>query len=451
MERRSDMGPRRHGLRAGAQTTAPGTQPSTPLRHPPLPALLIIVLLTCALPVTSADPSTPWWASRQPCEVIDDVQFNGSRANESVAWQVSLGPRVPGSTAAAALRENLTSSLSAAGWEVEQRTHPASTADGLVADLVNVFAHLGAWNGTARAAPNLTHRVILAAHYDSRDRAEHDENPGNRMQPIPGANDGASGVAVLLELARLIPGMRLSHEVTLFFTDGEDWGPTPLFMGARAWADNLSAEDAERTRAFILLDMVGDRDLVLRPDRNSDPNLWDGAQHAAAALGLHAGMTDCTGVPGDGRMTEDGALRVWDDHLYATAQGIPAIDLIDLSYGPVSGEHPLGGWWHSGQDTPDKVSADSLAAAGSIIEVLLRAGIGEQPVPGDARVVTDGVGAEPWVSSAPGWVLPVAWLLVLAAPLVVVVSVTGRHMKTHAPSGPPDERAGRPTAGDADG
>ena len=123
-------------------------------------------------------------------------------------FQTELGPRLPGSIESAALRESIKSNLT--GWHITESTHHSN---GMT--LTNLYA---TWNKGEGST------VMFAAHYDSRHKAERDWNESRRDQPIDGANDGASGVAVLLELARIIPTMNLSHEVTLFFTDGEDQG-----------------------------------------------------------------------------------------------------------------------------------------------------------------------------------------------------------------------------------
>ena len=120
--------------------------------------------------------------------------------------------------------------------------------------------------------------VMFAAHYDTRHKGDLDWNESMRDKPIDGANDGASGVAVLIELARHIPSMNLTHEVTLFFTDGEDQGEysnaSSWILGARAWADNLTTSEADNIESFILVDMIGDSDLTLRKTKPGNPSLW---------------------------------------------------------------------------------------------------------------------------------------------------------------------------------
>jgi len=282
----------------------------------------------------------------QYCEAISNLQFNGSKANESVQFQTSLGPRTPGSQASSELRQSIKENLT--GWEIIETTHHS---EGYV--LTNLFA---TWN------PDAGDTVFLAAHYDSRDRTDY---PEENMTPIPGANDGASGVAVLLELARHIPAMNLSHEVTLFFTDGEDQGPIPSFLGAKAWSENLTSEQADSIESFVLVDLVGDIDLQLNPRKWPESSvMWNRTNDMAAALGLDGNRIGCDGFNGTGIYENNSLLAVGDDHLYAISSGIPSIDIIDMDY-----EH-----WHTQNDTADKVSAESLEIVGELVELGLRTG-----------------------------------------------------------------------------
>ncbi len=290
-----------------------------------------------------------------------NLQFNGENANESVHYQTSLGPRLPGSEASSKLRESIKSNLT--DWRIVETTHHV---DGMV--LTNLFA---TWNH------GLGSEVILAAHYDTRDRAEKDPDENRTMEPILGANDGASGVAVLIELARIIPSMDLDHEVTLFFTDGEDQGIQPSFLGAKAWSENLSDEEAESIESFILVDMVGDANLTITKTVPGDVELWNRTEMAINEISdicedFSTEFYDNSSINGVG-----------DDHIYAIQKGIPAIDIIDVRYGPNA--TAFGGYWHTHDDTDDKVSSESLQTIGRIVEYGLEQGywlnIRENPEP----------------------------------------------------------------------
>ena len=290
-----------------------------------------------------------------------NLQFNGENANESVHFQTSLGPRLPGSEASSKLRESIKSNLT--DWRIVETSHHV---DGMV--LTNLFA---TWNH------GLGSEVILAAHYDTRDRAEKDPDENRTMEPILGANDGASGVAVLIELARIIPSMDLDHEVTLFFTDGEDQGIQPSFLGAKAWSENLSDEEAESIESFILVDMVGDANLTITKTVPGDVELWNRTEMAINEISdicedFSTEFYDNSSINGVG-----------DDHIYAIQKGIPAIDIIDVRYGPNA--TAFGGYWHTHEDTDDKVSSESLQTIGRIVEYGLEKGywlnIRENPEP----------------------------------------------------------------------
>ena len=279
-----------------------------------------------------------------PAECL--LNFDGILANESVHFQTELGPRIPGSAASSALRESIKSNLS--GWQITESTHHSNGWT-----LTNLYA---TWN------KGMGSEVIFAAHYDSRHKGDRDWNESRRGDPIDGANDGASGVAVLLEMARIIPQMNLSHEVTLFFTDAEDQGDdtATYVLGAKAWADNLSQEEADNIESFILVDMVGDSDLTLRKTNPGNAELWNRTEQ------IIRNNDDICDLNDSSYFDFDKIDAIYDDHDPAHERGIPAIDIIDTRFGVGAGY--LGGHWHTHNDTIDKVSADSLQTVGYILE-----------------------------------------------------------------------------------
>jgi Zn-dependent M28 family amino/carboxypeptidase len=184
--------------------------------------------------------------------------------------------------------------------------------------------------------------IILGAHYDSRLVADQDPDPQLKMQPVPGANDGASGVAILLEIARTLPKhLAKADQVWLVFFDSEDQGNLPgwdWIYGSRAFVDNLQATPS----AMVLVDMIGDADLNIYQELNSDANLTRQIWEAAASLGYQD------------EFIQQPKYRMLDDHIPFLEKGIPAVDLIDFDYP----------YWHTSQDTADKVAASSLEAVG---------------------------------------------------------------------------------------
>ena len=189
--------------------------------------------------------------------------------------------------------------------------------------------------------------VILGAHYDSRISADQDPDLNMRHLPVTGANDGASGVAVLLELARSLP-QDLDREVWLVFFDLEDQGNQEgweWILGSRAFADSLEG----KPDAVVIIDMIGDADLNLYREANSDPQLTDQIWGLADELGYSSIFINSV------------KFSILDDHLPFIEKGIPAIDIIDFDYP----------YWHTVQDTADKVSAQSLEVIGRVLHTWL--------------------------------------------------------------------------------
>lgn len=271
----------------------------------------------------------------RPATAVDyGDHFDGERALADAAYQMQLGPRTPGSDAHEDLRAYITAVLGETGWQVET---PA--AELLGHPVHNIIAKRdGAAGGPW---------IILGAHYDSRFFADQDADPANRQLPVPGANDGASGVAVLLELARVLPNLprqELPGQIWLAFFDAEDNGGIEgwdWILGSRALADSLT----EHPDAVIIVDMIGDADLQIYLERNSDPALAAEIWAQAAALGH------------DDVFINSVKYSMLDDHTPFLALGIPAVDLIDFDYP----------YWHTRQDTLDKLSAESLQAVGETV------------------------------------------------------------------------------------
>ncbi len=323
--------------------------------------LAILLIASIGAPIAS---------SASVCSTIETLEFDGQRANESVTTQVEFGPRLPGSNASMELRE----------WFMDTRPEFDWSLDPHFRDGYNLT------NLEGRLIPDDSEEngpiIVLAAHYDSRNRAERDPDPNMTDVPIPGANDGGSGVAVLWELARILPSMELEHEVWILLTDAEDQGlieePSTWALGAQSWAENRSEDDISRIDAFLLVDMIGDADLKIYrtfPPYLNDVEgnrLWGAVENLSGPLGLVDNITDCNGNPGLDIVNFSKNDGVIDDHVPMLNVGIPAIDFIDIRYG--ENATAWQGYWHTHEDTPDKVSAESLAHIGRLIELGLRQG-----------------------------------------------------------------------------
>jgi len=261
--------------------------------------------------------------------------FDGENALRLAAEQVAFGPRYPGSPGHASERAWIADQLQQLGWQVDQACFTYRDVE-----LCNIFA--------SRRSGTRAPLVLLGAHYDTRRVA--DSDPAQPEMPVPGANDGASGVAVLLELARVMQPSQLAYDVRLAFFDGEDQGRLdgwPWSVGAEHAAENLP----DRPLAVIVVDMVGDRDLQLYREQNSDPALAEDLWQVARTAGF-AGFID---LP---------KHAIIDDHLPFARRGIPAVDVIDIEYTA----------WHTTQDTLDKLSPGSLYQVGRTLQLWLEMG-----------------------------------------------------------------------------
>lgn len=275
----------------------------------------------------------------------DTLLFDGQNAYQYALDQCAIGPRPPGSEEHWATGDYIIARLEELGWEVETQAFEYRGVQ-----LRNVIGRLG--DGPV---------AILGAHYDTRPVADRD--PEHPDEPIIGGNDGASGVAVLLELARILPRHELANEVWLTFFDAEDsgrLGDWPWCVGSTYMAEGLTVDPAY----VIVVDMVGDRDQQLYYERNSDValrrSLWD----VAARLGYH-------------EFVPEARYRIIDDHLPFVERGITAVDIIDFDYP----------YWHSVQDTCDRIGPQSLERVGRVLEAWLGGRLSHSKSLGTAKVV----------------------------------------------------------------
>jgi glutaminyl-peptide cyclotransferase len=256
------------------------------------------------------------------------LHFSGESALSFIARQMDAGPRTPGSQAHQIIMQWIADQLQLYGWQVEIQDTVYQGQN-----IQNIIAKRG-------TSGNWT---ILGAHYDCRLVADHDPDPSRQADPVPGANDSASGVAVLLEIARVYrpaPG----QQVWLVFFDAEDQGRLAgwdWILGSRAFVDELSSTPDQ----VIILDMVGDADQNFYFEANSDPRLSAEIWQNAADLGY-----------GDQFLAEQ-KHSILDDHTPFLAKGMTAIDIIDFEYE----------YWHTTADTLDKVSAESLQRIGNTV------------------------------------------------------------------------------------
>jgi len=299
-----------------------GCSVQTPAEPIPISTVLPPPLTLTPVPTLPAPSET---AAVTPEPAADS--FDGQRAYEDVKTQVAMGPRVPGTDGHAQIQEWIERELVSAGWQVE-----IQESEALGHPIENIVAR----------RTDEPPQIILGAHYDTRMYADSDPDPAQHTNPVPGANDGASGVAVLLELARSLPEHTVP--VWLVFFDAEDNGRIEgwdWILGSREFVAN----NPDPPRAAIIVDMIGDADLNIYKELNSNPELTDEIWGAAKELGYES------------KFVPEYKHSMLDDHTPFVQAGIPAVDIIDFDYP----------YWHTVQDTPDKVSAESLDAVGETL------------------------------------------------------------------------------------
>lgn len=275
--------------------------------------------------------------------------FDGARAFRHLEAQVEFGPRVPGTPAHDRCLQYLAGELRPLASAVNLQPFTFRGYDGKTIHGTNVIASFN---------PGATTRILLLAHWDTRPWADEEADSSLHDRGVPGANDGASGVAVLLEIARHLKETPPAVGVDILLTDAEDYGrhrdPDGFLHGARHFANNLP--QGYRPVFGILVDMVGDAELELPKEQHSidyAPRVVELVWNTAARLGIGQFVPTVQG-------------RVTDDHLPLNRAGIPTIDIIDFDYPDASNRY-----WHTLQDTPDKCSPESLAAVGTVVLTVL--------------------------------------------------------------------------------
>jgi hypothetical protein len=309
-----------------ALTLSPERDFILPMRHP---ILLAVVLLAACRDSTSFAR-----------------EFDGASAFRYIETQVAFGPRIPGTEAhrrAAAWLDSLlrprADTVITQAW-----THVTAAGDSL-----------SLTNYVARFRPTATKRLLFLAHWDSRPTADSPTSPDS-TRPVPGANDGGSGVATLLGVADVLKRAPPSIGVDLLFVDGEDYGdftktPKDVLIGSRYYATHPVS--GPQPLYAVLFDLVADKDLQIFEEGNSlvgAPEVVELVWNTAKDLG-YAGTFVATPKH-----------TLIDDHLELQKVGIRAIDVVDFDYP----------YWHTKDDTIDKVSAASLQIVGDLAVALVR-------------------------------------------------------------------------------
>jgi hypothetical protein len=268
--------------------------------------------------------------------------FSGRRAWEEINSICSLGPRICGTKPLESLRKEIRQRFEGWGGRCREEEFDVSPPSQLGPDVlgVNLIGSVGPADGG---------RILLGTHYDTRPRADEESSPDRRLQPILGANDGASGVAVLLELGRLLSKQEIPIGIDFVFFDAEEYvfdaEVDPLVLGSIDFAGKLV--EPTRYQAAVVVDIVGRAGQILSPDSDS----W---YLARSLVREFWGVAEARGA----RSFEENVLyEVLDDHIPMLGVGIPAICLIDV-------DDPR---WHTLDDTPQHCDPRALQEVGEVL------------------------------------------------------------------------------------
>jgi len=275
-------------------------------------------------------------------------RFDGEAALRYAKAQLDFGPRIPGTTGAQRAGDWIVNEMKKRADTVIVQTWTHTTADGKQLPMRNILA---------RYNPSATDRILYVTHWDTRPISDGAENPNERQLPVPGANDGASGVGLFVALGDALKKTPPPGGVDLLFVDGEDYGEfdeklADVLIGSAYFAKH--PPDSSYKPIFgVLWDMIGDKDLAIRKEGYSlqrAPEVVDRVWSKAAELGY------------EGIFLSADAGPITDDHLPLLEAGMRVIDVIDLDYP----------YHHRPSDTYDKISARSLSIVGEVAEALLR-------------------------------------------------------------------------------
>jgi hypothetical protein len=308
---------------------------------------MLVILFVCLVAACTGDAKEGSAAQTAARFGATSTGFNGNAAYNYAKAQVDFGPRVPGTPAAKQAGDWIIRQMRARADTVIVQSFTYTTADGKKLPLRNILA---------RFRPELAERVLYVTHWDSRPISESAATEAEKKMPVPGANDGASGVGLFVALGDVLKKTKPNVGVDLLFTDGEDYGnfgppQVDVLIGAKYFAAHPPSPGYKPLYG-VLWDMIGDKDLRIPYEMISfqqAPEVVSRVWQTAADLGY-----------GDIFVQESGG-EVTDDHVPLLQSGLRVIDVIDLTYPP----------HHTPQDTMDKISAKSLAAVGDVATALV--------------------------------------------------------------------------------
>ena len=277
-------------------------------------------------------------------------KFNANNAYQFIKEQIKFGPRNPNSMGHAAGLNYLFNTLSKYTQSVTKQSFNYTGYEGEVLELTNIIAKFN---------PQNKNRIMICAHWDSRPRSEHAKDPAKQKLPVLGANDGASGVAVILELARILNKNKIDYRVDLVLFDGEDYGLesdlSNFSLGSKYFSSKM-INDTFPTFA-VLLDLVGDKDARFKIEKNSKDyaqDIVDLFWNKAAQIGAD-------------KFTTQISPPVYDDHISLNQAGLKTIDIIDSDL--IGADSPIErrNYWHTDKDNIDNIGVETLQQVGDVV------------------------------------------------------------------------------------
>ncbi|MCI0706639.1 MAG: M28 family peptidase [Ignavibacteriae bacterium] len=313
--------------------------------RPWLHCLLLLLALAAVSCTKQQEQSEPQPSPRIEEALVSVPEFDSQSAFKYLTTQTDFGPRNPGSQGHRACLTFLQTELSKYAEAVTVQNFSGADYKGKQYQLTNVVSSFNL---------QATDRILLTAHWDTRPWADEDANTAKHNTPVLGANDGASGVAVMLEIARVLKQQPPPIGVDIVLFDGEDIGKSGSLdtwcLGSKHFARTKAT--GFNPRFAINIDMIGDKMLAIPREEYSEQNVPDVVNmifSIAGKLNLH-------------QFADKRGSAVYDDHIPLNDVGIRAVDLIDFNYPDETNRY-----WHTTEDTPDKCSAESLGAVGKVL------------------------------------------------------------------------------------
>jgi len=318
--------------------------------------LLIFIILLLIISCGGGQSGKSKVGVEEPKPHIDIPDFSADSAYHFIETQVSFGPRVPSTVGHTACAEYLTSKLVEYGADVIVQEAKVRAFDNSILEIKNIIGQF---------QPEKNDRILLFAHWDTRPFADHDENENLRDNPIDGANDGASGVGVLLEIARHLKNNPTNLGIDIIFFDAEDYGipdhkniaykDDTWCLGSQYWSQNPHKKNYY-ARFGILLDMVGAHNAQFYKEQYSiyfAEHLVDNIWKSAAKLGYGQWFNSNKGG------------SIIDDHVYVYRNlKIPCVNIIEHDQTTITN---FGFYWHTHNDTMENIDKNTLKAVGQTV------------------------------------------------------------------------------------